>query len=133
MEQDYTKLLSHLPSGSPSTNLTTKILGRVYLYEENRIKNQRSLWAGIGILSSLSTVWLSIYTYNHLIQSGFSQYASLIFSEKVTLITYAKDFSAVLLESLPIMATASLFFTLAVCMWSIKSYIDNRINTVSFA
>lgn len=131
MEHDYTKLLSYLHQESPRRDLAGKILEKVYHYEQRRLQTRKSLWASIGTLSSISTVWLSVYTYNHVVQSGFSQYVSLIFSEKTTLLVYAKDFSTVLIESLPIMATASLVLMLAVCMWSIKSYIDNKMQTVS--
>jgi len=57
---------------------------------------------------------------NNLAQSGFSEYFSLIFSDGGSMLTYWKELSFSLAESLPVMSIILTLSTLFVCFLSLR-------------
>ncbi len=102
--QQFERLFSYLQLPAVPHQIRTNILECIAYY---RVRNAR-----LALVGSVSALFVSVWglysastlLLQELAQSGLFQYASLLFSDTSLLATYAKDFSYLILESLPVVA-----------------------------
>ena len=110
----------------PRNNLYVFILGKIE-QEKKRMAKIRLIYTSIiGVVSLAGSIPVLQYFLEELARSGFYQYFSLILSDGGTALTYWKEFSLSLVESLPVLGTTALltilFILLVVSNFIIKDY-----------
>ena len=104
------------------------VMARIGAERERIIRTARRQLAvfGFGAIVSLGVMipvfqWLGGEFY----KSGFYQFSSLIFSDTAVAITYWKELSLSLVESLPLMEMTVLLSVVFVFLWAIKLTSEN--------
>jgi len=125
MHQDYNNLFSHLKPAEPSNGLFDKIIAR-FKQERSLIIKRRLILFSVGLVSSVvAFIPAGRMVRTGLIESGFIQYFSLIFSDFGVVTTYWQNFSLTLLESIPVISLV-LFLTITLLfLESLKFFILN--------
>lgn len=129
MRQDYEKLFTFLPAPDPSGELYQKIILRLRREEKFLSLRKRMIIFSFGLIGSVIAflpAWQWLKT--GLVESGFTQFLSLFFSDTGIIAAYWQNFALTLLESLPVMSLA-VFLTIAfIFLNSLKSlYKDVKI------
>ena len=70
------------------------------------------------VLSLGATIWAFIYTVSAFAQTGFSEYFSLLPSERFSVLAYWKEIGLTLVESLPVFSLAILLLMVLSLLWS---------------
>jgi uncharacterized membrane protein len=105
MEKDYKKLFMNLEEVRPSDELFERIILRIGKEERMIVAKMRIVFFSfLLIVSSFGFAYSFIATQNALVNSGFIQFFSLIFSDFSIVATYWQNFLLTLLESLPVIA-----------------------------
>jgi len=105
MEKDYKKLFMNLEDAKPSDELFEKIILRIGKEERMTVAKKRIIFFSfLLIVSSFGLVYSFIAVQEALVNSGFFQFFSLIFSDFSIVATYWQNFLLTLLESLPVIA-----------------------------
>jgi hypothetical protein len=91
-------------------------------WEENNRKYERNKFLSFLVFTFscfAATVSSVIYLVQAFTRSGFSSYLSLILSERLQVLTYFKEFSLSLVESIPILSVAVFLCVFGVFLWSL--------------
>jgi len=72
------------------------------------------------VLSLGATIWAFIYTVSAFAQTGFSEYFSLLLSERFSVLAYWKEIGLTLAESLPVFSLAILLLMVSSLLWSAR-------------
>ena len=103
------------------TNLYERVVRAIDHVKVKKVKRVL-LVSRLGMIASVIVfVPASLYLYNSFLQTGFIQSFSLLFYNSALAIRYWQDFSAALLETLPItslMVCVGLLFAFLVSLWS---------------
>ena len=98
--------------------------GNIWRNIEIRIQNVNYrnvlLSSFLSIVSLASLIFVSVLAYQDLLASGLPNYFSLLFSDWSTVGTLWKEFSYVILESLPVMSTILMLGVIFITMLSLK-------------
>ncbi len=125
MEEKYKKLLGSINFIEPPKGLGTRILERVNA-EKERLMRIRTWVFGSGTVASFGlSLWAVIYLIKSAQESGFVQYLSLIFSENGVMLTYWRELSLSLVESLPIVSLIIFLSAIGFFIWSFTKMISN--------
>ncbi len=121
MQDHYQRLFFHLEVHEPSHDFLVSILGRV---AQKRVLSARVRMGvfstlSLGALVALFPAWQELRL--ELVQSGFSQLFSLLFSDGGTLIALWKDFVFSLAESLPFMGISFFLGSAFIFLFSLRS------------
>jgi len=103
---------------NPPENLEAQILKKI---SRERFKTASFRLVSLGTLSLASLFGLvksGIFLWQSFSETGFYQYASLIFSDGSILKNYWKEFAFSLVESLPLLALTSVLLISAIFIWS---------------
>lgn len=117
---------------SPQKDLELSIISRIKK-EERKSSIVHSWTTGtIAIMSCISLVPSFIYLGKSVQTSGFYDFVSLSFSEGISLLSYWKEFSLSLAESLPFLGLIVLLALLAIFVWSLSktTYSIRKIVTI---
>lgn len=123
MKEDYgqyKKLFGQMKEERPSAQLLHTVLLRVE-EERLRVAKVKLFFSGIFTIASLGAfVPVLRYAGAELASSGFLQYFSLLFSDSATIISFWKEISLSLAETLPVFGVALIFAVLLALLSSLK-------------
>ena len=125
MRKDYERLFSNLTRLDPPPGLMSAILARIDQKERQTAQVRVVAFSVVSLISIAALVPAINYFAGDFNQSGFSQYFSLLFTDGGTAMIYWKDFALSLLESLPIISTATLLATTLILLSSLKLIAQN--------
>lgn len=110
----------------PPTGLYERIIGRIYKERRLLTIRRRIFIFSAGFFGSL-VAFLPVYraVTTDLIQSGFFQFFSLIFSDFSIVAAHWQNFILALLEALPIMSLIMFFAVLLISFESAKHFTKN--------
>ena len=121
MREDYERLFNHLQSPELPGGLLAKIIYRIN--EERRFLTirRRIFLFSIGLVGSL-VAFIPAFKMakSGLIESGFTQFFSLLFSDAGIVIANWQSYSYSLLETLPVLGLMALLATVLVFLESLK-------------
>lgn len=110
---------------SVNPHLSEIIIERISKLERRRQTLRFALYGSILGAACIALIPAVYYTHAQLVQSGFGTYASLILSDGDALRTSWKEFSLVLIESLPIIGMTLIFGILFTLLASVKQLAKN--------
>ncbi|MDD4989276.1 MAG: hypothetical protein PHV42_02520 [Candidatus Pacebacteria bacterium] len=116
--KSYRNLFNNLEEKIPSENLKLTIIKEVRHIENRKIKTRFIFSVTLLVASLGGIVEAFVQFVQHSNQSGFSQYASLLFSDNSVFFSYWKDLGLSLVESLPLVSTVLLLGVVLVFLWS---------------
>lgn len=109
MRQDFDRLFAALEREEPPANLAQKILSRV----DAEISRRRAIWhsillTAVSAISAVAAVFAWQTAGSELVSSGFTEFASLVFSDASTLAANWSSFLYAAAESFPVASVAAL-------------------------
>lgn len=111
MQNSYEQLFSHLQTPVPRDGLLHDILRRVAA-EQARAARRRLVIFSLGCAGSLAgLIPAFIMMRTSMIESGFVEFFSLLFSDAGSVALYWQNFALTLLESLPAVSIAAFLAT----------------------
>jgi hypothetical protein len=131
MQDNYKKLFQHLTKADPPERVYENIMTRIQRekYQCLRIKSVVSgvfaFFSFVGIFFSLGLLIDGFY------QTGILQYFSLVFSDSGNIFVFWKEFSLLVVETLPFFEIILLLFTVFVFLGSLRIAL-RRIRIPSF-
>lgn len=130
MNQNYKRLFNNLHKIEPPESLYKTIISRIQ-FEKIRRAKIRLVFFGITALASItaSVPALSV-VHRELTSSGFYQYIPLIYSDSGLVLFQWKEFSLLLIESLP---TVSIIIFMTVIFTFIVSFKSIMKNVIIFS
>lgn len=130
MDKDYQRLFQTLGSPAMPRGLGDTILARV----DNEVRRasliRLAIFVPLVFVSSVATVVSFQYLMRETVQSGFSEYFSILFSDGGTVLLYWKEFMLALVEQAPVFGATLFLGAVFALMGSLKSMVKN-IQTVS--
>lgn len=126
MNQDLEKLFTHLEPPEPPAELLGRILNSIQREKGLRAAKKRIAIFSLGVLGSLVAA-IPVFQAAHgaVVESGFSHFLSLIFSDFGTVITFWDKFIFSIFESLPVMNVALLLAVIFIFLGSLKYLVKN--------
>jgi len=125
MSANYNDLFNHFKPAEPSEGLFGIILQR-FQKEQCLSFIKRAVLFFLVFIGSVAAIVPGFQTTRAgLVESGFMQFFSLIFSDFKIVITDWQNFSFALLESLPAVSMAIFFSTLLVFLESLRFLVKN--------
>jgi nitrate reductase NapE component len=118
-EEKYKKLFGYVNLVEPPKGLGVKILNFIEAREKRLAKIKSWAFGSTSIASFGFSVWAIVYLIQSFKQTGFWQYLSLAFSENGMMLTYWKEFSLSLVESLPVVSVVLFLTAVGFFVWSI--------------
>jgi hypothetical protein len=107
----------------PPEYLHGAILKRINALQMKAILRRR-ITCGIAFCVSLAALPVAFnYLAGELVRSGFSQYISLVFSDTGALITYWKEFTLALAESLPLIGITAFLSSILALLVAIRTFL----------
>jgi len=124
MSQNYEKLFSHYQSPEPSYGLLGKIMKHIESEKRLSVIKWRVAVFFAGLLGSLAALFPVIQMLQaRIVESGFGQFLSLLFSDFGTVATYWQSFSLSLLETLPVLHLAMFLALIFALMEFLKFFV----------
>jgi len=117
----------------PSTQLRKNILLQIVKEEHHRAKNYVLASLGAASASVIGVVFSIKYVAQAISESSFYQYFSLLFSDPDIVVSYWREFTLSLVESLPFFAITLVLVAIVVLMTSIRIFINNSRREPSFS
>lgn len=119
MEDSYQRLFKTLHPTAPKEALLASIMRRISR-EQIRIARRRFVVFGLASITSLSgVVGVAVLLVRSFVNSGSYHYFSLIFSDGASLLSYWKEATLFVAESLPVLGLAFLFGAGLLFLWSL--------------
>jgi hypothetical protein len=118
MEDNYKKLFKSLSEVEPSKELGNRITNFIRTQEKRSAKIKSWIFGSTSAVSFGFSVWAVTILVQSFKSSGFWQYLSLIFSDKIAL-TYSNEIVLSLIESLPVFGLIIFLSGLGFFVWSI--------------
>lgn len=125
MRQDYEKLFASIELAEPQPGLLEKILCRIQKERNASVRRRIFIFAASALCSIVALVPTFQMVRTDLINSGFIQFFSLLFSDFKTVTAYWQSFAMSLLETLPIMSLIILTSVTLIFLESIKLLVKN--------
>ncbi|MDD2646718.1 MAG: hypothetical protein PHV78_02915 [Patescibacteria group bacterium] len=124
-ESHIDNLAPQLPPNPPDY-LFIKIINRIEIERKIAIARRRFILFSIGLISSLiALVPVFKIMQSGLIESGFIQFFSLLFSDSSVVLTYWHEFVLTLLESMPVASILAFLTTIFVFLSSLKFVVQD--------
>lgn len=117
----YKKILCSLAETNPSDGLLNVILRRIDFEKKRQAKIRLAVHGAMAAVSFVVLIPSFSYMASSFAKSGFGQFASLMFSDGATVVSYWKEFALLLAESLPLFSIIILLAALAAFLASLKS------------
>ena len=120
MHEDYEKLFGSLPSPELPERLFEKIIHRITLTRKRRtLQRKIVIFSVIFVFSATAFIPAFLIAQTRLIESGFIEFALLIFLDAHVATAYWQSWTLALVESLPAMPIA---FVLLALLWFLQSF-----------
>ena len=117
--------LKKLFSYEPDSGLFNAIVVRIDMERVRRAKRRFAFFAISSTLSIGAFILAIQYAIAEFAKSEFIQYFSLIFSDGTSLLSYWKQFSFVLAESIPLMSVALLLSIALITLYSLRNLLKD--------
>lgn len=132
MQDKLTRLFQKAKYKESSIFLAQNVWNIIVMRDKCNIKIKLWAFSSLGFASFVGLVPVFKILLNDLTQSGFYEYASLVFSDTGLVLSAWKELAFSLVESLPIMSiifTLSLLFTIFLSMkYVVKQIINSRMS-----
>ncbi len=102
------------------------VLSRVHKAQKQRVVLRMSFFGSFCIGSLIAVLYAGMYFVQATTQTGFSQYISLLFSDGAALLTSWKEFSLLLVESVPLTHGVVVLITVGLFVWSLSKVLEKR-------
>lgn len=120
MQNDFEKLFNYSQAPEPHSGLFDVIMKRID-GERVRAAKRRFVIFSVGCIGSLAAVIPTFITMRtSMVQSGFTEFFSLLFSDAGSITAYWQNFALTLLESLPAVSIAAFLATVFVFFGSLR-------------
>jgi cation transport ATPase len=117
----------------PPKGLCEAILTRIESAKRRGARVRSGLFALLAMASGVALVPVWQYTTEQFYASGFSEYLTLIASDRSAVLPYWKEIGLSLIESLPSIALLVLIPILAALLWSLVRLVKNVRSAFIFA
>lgn len=117
--QKHPTLFTLLAEVPPPRGLYEAILARIDAAKRASARVRAGLFGAVAVLSGLALVPAVQYAFAQFYASGFYDYASLLLSDRSLALTYWRELSLTLLESLPALALLLVIPLFAALVWSL--------------
>lgn len=117
----------------PSKELRKNILLQVVKEEGRRAKNYLLVSLITSTASIVGVVFAAQYVVQAIFQTSFYRYFSLLFSDSDIVLSYWRQFTLSLVESLPFFAVTLVLVAIVVLMVSIRVFANNTRRSFSFS
>lgn len=112
MKQNYEELFQRLAKVRAPSGLHRSVIAQI---DEARLRIMRikfAVFSTLGFASGVALFALVSSTSAKLLESGFINYASLLFSDSGAVLSYWREFSITLIESLPLLGLTLILLAL---------------------
>ncbi len=92
----------------------------ITILQKRKIRNQKIMWSVFGIVSATAFIASNVTALHQIQASNFGTYFSIIFSDTGSVSTFWKELGMTLIESMPILAFASVIATLSFMILSAR-------------
>lgn len=125
VKKNYEQLFGRLDKREPPAGLLERIMLRIAEERRRRVQMRTAVFGVLSLvaLAALVPAWRELNS--EITQSGFSQFASLIFSDGAALAAYWQDFAFSLLESLPVFGMVAVLGVLLALFSSLKFFVQD--------
>ncbi len=123
--KDYDKLFKKLAQVEPPEGLGGEILVRVKAEEKKLERVRIFVFGGSTVVSFGFSLWTVTYLIGSFQQTGFWQYLSLLFFENGAILTYWRELSLSLAESLPVTGLVITLVSIGFFIWSSANALRN--------
>ncbi|GEM_PF-432281 len=129
MTKYYKNQLTTIELPDPPPYLFSRIMNRIQA-EKQRLALRRRFIVFSIILAASVMVLVPVLKMVHqnLVESGFIQFLSLLFSDSAVVVTYWQSFVLTLLESLPAMSLIALLAVIFIFLESVKFVVHDAIS-----
>ena len=127
MRKDYEKLFKYVKPQEPSVGLFDKII--MAIKKEQELQHTKRLLFGflfLLIISIISTPFSFILLINQTKSSGIHYFISSAFSNFSVFITFWKEFSLAILESMPVVAVAIFILDMALVLFTLRLFLYKK-------
>lgn len=121
---EYT--FDNLKDIDPPEYLHGRILAQIEMHKKRTARIKFFLFEGAGLISLAIAVVSFKFAIDDFSQSGFSSYASLIFSDWSMVVAYWRDFAMLLAESAPLLWLTAFLASIFVMLGSLKNALKNK-------
>ncbi|MFZ5363925.1 MAG: hypothetical protein ACOZAG_00355 [Patescibacteria group bacterium] len=129
MDKNIEKISENFNLVDPPPGLFDKIMCRIEKERKILTLRRRIIIFSIGLVgSAIAFIPALAYVRTGLVESGFSAFFSLIFSDTEIVLVYWKNFAQSLLETLPVAGLAVFLATIAVFLESLKMLVRDLKN-----
>jgi hypothetical protein len=127
MNKDYEKLFNHIESQEPPEGLFDKII--LAIKKEQELRHGKRLLFGfllLLIISAISTPFSFMLLINQIKSSGIHYFISSAFSNFSVFISFWKEFSLAILESIPITAVMIFILDMALVIFTLRLFLYKK-------
>jgi len=127
MRKDYEKLFDNLTPAEPPPGLFDRII--IAIKKEQELQHTKRLLFGflfLLVISIISTSFSFILLMNQIKSSGIHYFISSAFSNFSVFITFWKEFSLAILESIPIVAVAIFILDMALVLFTLRLFLYKK-------
>ncbi|KKU78576.1 MAG: hypothetical protein UY04_C0033G0012 [Parcubacteria group bacterium GW2011_GWA2_47_7] len=125
MKSTYQELFQRLPRAEAPEALYQSVLTSVDKIRIRAMRIKFALFSFLGLGAGISLVPLTSSAVTQAIESGFVDYASLALSDSAVILSYWKEFSITLIESLPILGITMILLALFTLLESVRHATKN--------
>lgn len=125
MSDNYKKLFQNLEQIEPSQKLRAGVLARIDFEKRRSARIRLAFFGAVAVTSLVAIIPSFQYVAREFSQSGFYQYLSLLFSDSGFILASWKEFSASLVESLPLFEITIFLATVFTLLFSARSAVKN--------
>lgn len=129
MNDEFAPLFSHLKTAEPNADLGNRIVKIIKLRQARSKKIRIALSSAFATISIFAVVPAISYFTTELLQTGFGNYLSIIFSDGYSVMAYWKDFTLLLADSFPVTGSLLVLTTSLLLLSSLKLLISEIVPT----
>lgn len=123
MKKEYQKLFTL--QEEVASDLPDAIIKKIVVLERRRMRIRFALYSTTTLIALIALIPALQYAGSEMAQSGFSTYLSLAFSDSAAILSSWKEFSAVLVESLPVIGITLVSGILLTLLASLRQAMKN--------
>lgn len=125
MENDLNKLFQNLGGVTVPAGLDRAVFARIDRETHRAARLRFAVFVPLALLSSVGVVVSFQYLAREIVQSGLSQYLSVIASDGGVVLAYWKEFSLSVAEQAPVFEIAIFLGTIVTLFGSLKAAVKN--------
>ena len=125
MEKDIDRLIKTFDQVCVPQRLQGAVFARIRREEIRLARVRLAFFAPLVFLSGLGVIASTLYVIKEVVQSGFLQYLSIIFSDSGAVFAYAGEFLLSLAEQAPLLGIVIFLATLFTLLESMRGTMKN--------